>query len=215
MPAIAVQNAPPGHMFHLSGACIDIPLSRRDARSRTGGALTAGARSRRRGRGAQCAFLRDLAALCALNVIGSNGNLSGGDKPLEQSCDIAPDHMGRSANPTPNRYFWPKSSRTSGPAHQVVGEKAKLFRHLQTIENSVLIRVHVQNLRFFHPTGLDLALAYEGNKAWIRVTPSPPIFSNALIFPIDRSVSPSMSPVHFARVISIGVSVAHHFHSRA
>jgi hypothetical protein len=101
----------------------------------------------RYGRGAQCAFLRDLAALCALNVIGSNGNLSGGDKPLEQSCEIAPDHMGRSAILTPNRYFWPKSSRTSGPAHQVVGEKAKLLRHLQTFENSILIRVHVQSLR--------------------------------------------------------------------
>ena len=151
------QNAPPDHMrpqdtiFIYQGACIDIPLSRRDARSRTGGALTVGARSRRRGRGAQCAFLRDLAALCALKVIGSNGNLSGGDKPLEQSCDIAPDHMGRSAIPTPNRYFWPKSSRTSGPAHQVVGEKAKLLRHLQTFENSILIRVHVQNLRFSAP----------------------------------------------------------------
>jgi hypothetical protein len=95
-------------------------------------------------------FLRDLASLCALSVIG-NGNLSGGDKPLEQSCDITPDHVGRSAIPAPNRHFWAKSSRTSGPAHQVVGEKAKLLRRLQTLENSILIRVHVQNLRFSHP----------------------------------------------------------------
>src|SRR5262249_53063153 len=100
--------------------------------------------------GGERVFLRDLAALCARSVIG-NGNLSSGDKPLEQSYDIKPDHVGRSAIPAPNRYYWAKSSRTSGPAHQVVGEKAKLLRHLQTLENSIPIRVHVQNLRFPPP----------------------------------------------------------------
>ena len=44
-----------------------------------------------------------------------------------------------------------KSPRTSGPAHEVVGEKARLFCRLQTFENSILIRIHIQNLRFLHP----------------------------------------------------------------
>jgi hypothetical protein len=36
----------------------------------------------------------------------------------------------------------------SGPANEIVGEQAKLFRRLQAFENSILIRTQVQYLRF-------------------------------------------------------------------
>ena len=47
--------------------------------------------------------------------------------------------------PAPYCYLGPKSSRTSGPADEIVGEKAKLFRRFQSFENSIPIRIHVKN----------------------------------------------------------------------
>ena len=81
-------------------------------------------------------------------LIGSNRNLSRGNKSLEQSCDILLDHVGRSAIPAPYCYLRHNPSRMSGPANEIVGEKAKLFRCFQALKNNILIGIQVQNLRF-------------------------------------------------------------------
>jgi hypothetical protein len=124
----------------------------------------------------------------------------------------------------------------SGPANEIVGEQAKLFRRLQAFENSILIRTQVQYLRFLvemvrtgavTPGPLSLPTLFSapmGRPAVRSLNCQPKAFEPVKARRYAGLVCDRFTILHLhdapiqgrlAEMISIRVSAAHHFYSRA